>query len=155
MPDLSKSKVETWLETQDSEVARLWNGAIRPIEDDADVRTALTEMGRALDQSLNKDAGKLSATLQDDPTQAGLRLVLVQLGPARLFRILHWLASARLPDAEKVMGGLLQDEPSGIGGMLRAAIQEMHRQELLTRLFSRGRLEALLAACQSQQPEAA
>jgi len=155
MPNLSKSKVETWLETQDSEVARLWGGAVRPIEDDADVRTALTEMGHMLDQSLNKDAGKLSATLQDDSTQAGLRRVLVQLGPARLFRILHWLSSAGLPDAEKVVGSLLQDEPSGIGGMLRAAIQEMHRQELLARLFSRGRLEALLAACQTQQPEAA
>jgi hypothetical protein len=155
MPDLSKAKVETWLKTQDSEVAKLWGGAVRPIEDDADVRRALSELGHILDQSLNKDAGKLSATLQDDPTQAGLRRVLVQLGPARLFRLLHWLSAAGLPDAEKVVGGLLQNEPSGIGQMLRAAIQEMHRKELLARLFSRGRLETLLAACQRQQPEAA
>lgn len=155
MPDLSKAKVETWLETQDSEVAKQWGGAVRPIEDDADVGSALSALGHTLDQSLNKDAGKLSATLQDDPTQAGLRRVLVQLGPARLFRLLHWLSAAGLPDAEKVVGGLLQDEPSGIGRMLRAAVQEMHRQELLARLFSRGRLETLLAACQPSQPEAA
>jgi hypothetical protein len=155
MPDLSKAKVETWLATQDSEVAKRWGGAVRPIEDDADVRNALREMGHTLDQSLNKDAGRLSATLQDAPTQVGFRRVLVQLGPARLFRLLHWLSAAGLPDAEKVVGGLLQDEPSGVGQMLRAAVQEMHRQELLARLFSRGRLELLLAACQREQSEAA
>ena len=155
MPDLSRTKVETWLESQDSEMAKLWGGAVRPIEDDADVRSALSEMGHTLDQSLNKDAGKLSSTLQSNPAQAALRNVLVQLGPARLFRLLHWLSAAGLPDAEKVVSGLLQDEPSGIGQMLRAAVQEMHRQELLARLFSRGRLETLLAACQGQKPEAA
>ena len=155
MPDLSKTKVETWLESQGSGVAKLWGGAVRPIEDDADVRSALSEMGHTLDRSINKDAGKLSATLQSNPTQAALRNILVQLGPARLFRLLHWFSAAGLPDAGKVVGGLLQDEPSGIGQMLRAAVQEMHRQELLARLFSRGRLEILLAACQGQKPEAA
>ncbi|RYF21629.1 MAG: hypothetical protein EOO77_05670 [Oxalobacteraceae bacterium] len=155
MPDLSKTTVETWLETQDSQVAKLWGGAVRPIEDDADVRSALSEMGNTLDHSLNKDAGKLSAALRDTPTQATLRSVLVQLGPARLFRLLHWFSAAGLPEADKVLGGLLQDEPSGVGKMLRQAVQEMQRQELLARLFSRGRLETLLAACQDKQPEAA
>jgi len=155
MPDLSKTTVETWLETQDSQVAKLWGGAVRPIEDDADVRSALSEMGNTLDHSLNKDAGKLSAALRDTPTQATLRSVLVQLGPARLFRLLHWFSAAGLPEADKVLGGLLQDEPSGVGKMLRQAVQEMNRQELLARLFSRGRLETLLAACQDKQPEAA
>jgi hypothetical protein len=154
MPDLSKAKVETWLETQDSEVAKRWGGAVRPIENDADVQNALREMGHTLDQSLNNNAGRLSATLQGNPTQATLRNVLVQLGPARLFRLLHWFSAAGLPEAEKVVGGLLQDEPSGVGQMLRAAVQEMHRQELLARLFSRGRLETLLAACQSSQEAA-
>ena len=155
MPDLSKTTVETWLETQDSQVAKLWGGAVRPIEDDADVRSALSDMGNTLDHSLNKDAGKLSAALRDTPTQATLRSVLVQLGPARLFRLLHWFSAAGLPEADKVLGGLLQDEPSGVGKMLRQAVQEMQRQELLARLFSRGRLETLLAACQDKQPEAA
>jgi hypothetical protein len=111
-------------------------------------------MGDALDRSLNKDANQLSTILQDEPTQSGLRRVLVQLGPARLLRLLHWLSAAGLPDAEKVVGGLLQDDPTGIGQMLRSTIQELHKQELLARLFSRGRLATLLAACQGQQPEA-
>lgn len=151
MPDLSKSTVLKWLGDQDTGIASLWGGPTRPIEDDADVHSALGEMGAELDRSLNSDASKLSAALQERPTVGSLRRILVQLGPARLFRVLHWLSAAGLPEAEKVLGGLLQDEPTGVGRMLREAIQEMHRQELLARLFSRGRLEALLAACQGQQ----
>ncbi len=154
MPDLSKATVIAWLDDQDSAMANLWGGAIRPIEDDAEVRSALSELGQALDGSVNKDARRLSATLQDTLTQTGLRRVLAQLGPARLLRLLHWLSAAGLPEAEKVVGGLLQDEPSGIGQMLRSAIQEMHRKELLARLFSRGRLETLRAACQCQREAA-
>ena len=154
MPDLSKATVIAWLDDQDSAMANLWGPAIRPIEDDADVRSALSELGQALNGSLNKDPRRLSATLQDTLTQTGLRRVLAQLGPARLLRLLHWLSAAGLPEAEKVVGGLLQDEPSGVGQMLRSAIQEMHRKELLARLFSRGRLETLLAACQWQREAA-
>ena len=154
MPDLSKAAVTSWLHGQDSAVSNLWGDPIRPIEDEADVRSALGEMGDALDRSLNRDANQLSTILQDEPTQSGLRRVLVQLGPARLLRLLHWLSAAGLPDAEKVVGGLLQEDPTGIGQMLRSTIQELHKQELLARLFSRGRLETLLAACQGQQPEA-
>ena len=155
MPDLSKATVMTWLDDQDAGIANLWGGPVRPIEDDADVRSALSEMGDALDRSLNKDASKLSTTLREEPTQTGLRRVLVQLGPARLFRLLYWLSAAGLPEADKVLSGVLQDEPSGVGQMLRSAIQEMHRRELLTRLFSPGRLKTLLTACQDQQPEVA
>ena len=151
MPDLSKATVLAWLDDQDSAMANLCGGAIRPIENDADVRSALSELGQTLDRSLNNDARRLSATLQKTLTQTGLRRVLAQLGPARLLRLLHWLSAAGLPEAEKVVGGLLQDEPSGIGQMLRSAIQEMHRRELLARLFSRRRLETLLAACQWQR----
>ena len=154
MPDLSKATVIAWLDDQDSAMANLWGPAIRPIEDDADVRSALSELGQALDGSLNKDGRRLSATLQDTLTQTGLRRVLAQLGPARLLRLLHWLSAAGLPEAEKVVGGLLQDEPSGVGQMLRSAIQEMHRKELLARLFSRGRLKTLLAACHWQREAA-
>ena len=154
MPDLSKPTVLKWLGDQDTGIASLWGGPTRPIEDDADVRSALGEMGAELDRSLNRDASKLSAALLERLTVGSLRRILVQLGPARLLRVLHWLSAAGLPEAEKVLGGLLQDEPTGVGRMLREAIQEMHRQELLARLFSRGRLEALLAACQGQQAAA-
>ena len=154
MPDLSKSTVLKWLGDQDTGIASLWGGPTRPIEDDAAVQSALGEMGAELDRSLNKDSRRLSAALQEQPTLGGLRRILAQLGPARLFRVLHWLSAAGLPEAEKVLGGLLQDDPTGVGRMLREAIQEMHRQELLGRLFSRGRLEALLAACQGQQEAA-
>ena len=154
MPDLSKATVLAWLDDQDSAMANLCGGAIRPIENDADVRSALSELGQTLDRWLNNDARRLSATLQETLTQTGLRRVLAQLGPARLLRLLHWLSAAGLPEAEKVVGGLLQDEPSGIGQMLRSAIQEMHRKELLARLFSRGRLETLMAACQCQREAA-
>jgi hypothetical protein len=155
MPNLSKSTVTTWLKEQEPTIATLWAGAIRPVEDDPDVRAALTELGEALDASLNRDAIQLSGRLREAPVQDGLRRVLAQLGPARQLRILHWLSFAGLPQAGEVLGGLLQDDPSGAGQMVRASIQELNRQELLARIFSRGRLQVLLAACQVQQAEAA
>ena len=155
MPDLSKQTVLTWLGDQDTGVATLWGGPIRSIEDDADVRSALTELGEVLDNSFSKDAGGLSITLQEEACQTRLRRILVQLGTARLFRLLGWFSTAGLPEGDKVVSGLLQDEPTGAGQMLRSAAQELQRQELLTRLFSRSRLETLVAACQVQKPEAA
>ncbi|GAV35520.1 hypothetical protein ROTAS13_03197 [Roseomonas sp. TAS13] len=155
MPDLSKSTVTSWLQEREPAVATLWNGAVRPVEDDPDVRAALAELGEALDHSLNRDARQLSAVLRDRPVQDSLRRVLAQLGTARLLRLLHWLSFAGLPEGGAVLRGLLQDDPSGTGQILRAAVEEMHRQELLARIFSRGRLEVLLAACEGSHREAA
>lgn len=155
MPDLSKSTVTTWLEEREPAVAVLWGGAVRPIEDDADVRAALADLGETLDLSLNRDAQSLSARLCETPTQICFRSVLAQLGPARLLRLLEWLTFAGLPDGEKVVAGLLQDEPGAAGTLVRRALLELHRQALLVRLFQRDRLKVLLAACQAQNAEAA
>ncbi|MDT8278690.1 hypothetical protein RQ734_21775 [Roseomonas mucosa] len=155
MPDLSKSTVTSWLQEREPAVATLWDGAVRPVEDDPDVRAALAELGEALDQSLNRDARQLSAVLRDEPVQDSLRQVLAQLGPARLLRVLHWLSFAGLPEGGAVLKDLLQNDPTGAGQVLRAAVEKLHRQELLARIFSRGRLEVLLAACQGRQAEAA
>jgi hypothetical protein len=155
MPDLTKSTVIAWLEQREPSVAILAGGAVRPLEDDAEVRTALGKLGHALDASLNRDASVLSGQLCEPSIQTGLRDVLVQLGPARLLRVLHWLTFSGLPAGEKVVAGLLEDEPSGTGAKLRAAVQHLHRQALLARIFSKDRLRILLNACQGQQPEAA
>ena len=155
MPDLSKTTVTTWLQDRAPAVATLWGGAIRSLEDDGEVRTALATLGHALDTSLNRDAVALSTQLQEPALQGSFRAVLAQLGPARLLRLLHWLTFAGLPAGDKVVEGLMQDEPSGVGAMLRAAVLELHRQELLARIFSRDRLRNLLSACQPQQTVAA
>lgn len=155
MPDLRKAVVTAWLQEREPSVATLGGGAVRPLEDDAEVRTALSNLGEALDDSLNRDASLLSARLREPLVQTRLRSVLVQLGPARLLGLLHWLTFSGLPAGEKVLAGLLEDEPDGTGVKLRAAVQDLHRQALLARIFSKDRLRILLNACQSQQPEAA
>lgn len=155
MPDLSKATVTSWLQQREPTVATSWKGAVRPVEEEPDVRASLVELGDALDRSLNRNAEGLSAALREEPVQENLRRVLAQLGPARLLRLLHWLSFAGLPKGGQILSNLLRDDPSGAGQALRAFIEELHRQELLARIFSRGRLEALLAACQGQQGEAA
>ena len=155
MPDLSKTTVTMWLQERAPSIATLWGGAVRSLEDDADVRVALANLGDALDASLNRDPASLSAKLREPSFQSEFRTVLAQLGPARLLRLLHWLTFAGLPAGEKVVTGLMRAEPSGIGAMLRAAVLELHRQELLARIFSKDRLRILLNACGPQQTEAA
>ncbi|USQ74273.1 hypothetical protein NF552_24155 (plasmid) [Roseomonas mucosa] len=155
MPDLSKATVTSWLQDREPLVAARWKGAVRPVEEEPEVRASLAELGDTLDQSFNYDADELSVALREEPVQDNFRRVLVQLGPARLLRLLHWLSFSGLPGGGQVLGGLLRDDPSGSGQALRGFVEELHRQELLARIFSRGRLQALLAACQGQQGEAA
>lgn len=151
MPNLSTSTVTSWLQEQEPTVAVRWKGAVRPVEDDAAVQNRLIELGEVLDRYLNHDAQSLSETLREEPVLGSLRQILAQLGPARLLRVLHWLSFTGLPEGGQVLGGLMRDEATGAGQALRAFVQELHREELLARIFSRQRLQVLLAACQDQQ----
>jgi hypothetical protein len=155
MPDLSKATVTSWLQDREPLVVTRWKGAVRPVEEEPEVRASLAELGDTLDRSFNRDADRLSTALREEPVQENLRRVLAQLGPARLLRLLHWLSFSGLPGGGQVLSSLLRDDPSGAGQAVRAFIEELHRQELLARIFSRGRLQALLAACQGQQGQAA
>lgn len=155
MPDLSRATVTSWLQDREPLIAARWKGAVRPVEEEPEVRASLAELGDTLDRSFNRNADGLSTVLREEPVQENLRRVLAQLGPARLLRLLHWLSFSGLPGGGQVLSSLLRDDPSGAGQAVRAFIEELHRQELLARIFSRGRLQALLAACQGQQGQAA
>ncbi|MHB0729934.1 type IVB secretion system protein IcmW [Roseomonas mucosa] len=145
----------SWLQDREPLIAARWKGAVRPVEEEPEVRASLAELGDTLDRSFNRNADGLSTVLREEPVQENLRRVLAQLGPARLLRLLHWLSFSGLPGGGQVLSSLLRDDPSGAGQAVRAFIEELHRQELLARIFSRGRLQALLAACQGQQGQAA
>ena len=62
-------------------------------------------------------------------------------------RLLHWLAECGFTDVHGVLARLTKADPSGAGPFIEAWIADLHRRQVLERIFDPARITALLAAC--------
>ena len=146
MPDLTRDAIESWLDTHGSEaVACLAQPG--PPEEEADVLPAVVALGTALDAGHAEARDRLEALLLADPAAAGLRTVMAHLGSPRRMRLLHWLAECGFTDVHGVLARLTEADPSGAGPFIEAWIADLHRRQVLERIFDPARITALLAAC--------
>ena len=151
MPTLETASVLDWLTACEPATARASIIAIRPIEEDSGSREGLVALGEALDR-FDGAQRMLSACLASGEPGQDLRAVLIQLGAARLLRLIRWLSDEAGPDGERVLAALL-DDAYGTADPLRATLQALHRQALLARIFDEARLRILLVAAKDAQQE--
>lgn len=146
MPDLTRDAIESWLDTHGSEaVAHLAQPGLP--EEEADVLPAVVALGTALDVGHAEARDRLEALLLADPAAAGLRTVMAHLGSPRRMRLLHWLAECGFTDVHGVLARLTEVDPSGAGPFIEVWIADLHRRQVLERIFDPARITALLAAC--------
>lgn len=146
MPDLTRDAIESWLDTHGSEaVAHLAQPG--PPEEEADVLPAVIALGTALDVGHAEARDRLEALLLADPAAAGLRTVMAHLGSPRRMRLLHWLAECGFTNVHGVLARLTEADPSGAGPFIEAWIADLHRRQVLERIFDPARITVLLAAC--------
>ena len=148
MPDLTADAIERWLDTYGSEdVAHV--GQRGPPEEEADVLPSVVAFGATLDAVHASAPAPLEALLLSDPAASALRTVMAHLGGPRRLRLLHWLAECRFAETHALLGRLTEPDPSGAGPFLDAWIADLHRRQVLERLFSPDRIATLLAACKA------
>lgn len=148
MPDLTTTAIESWLDTHGSEaVADL--AQTGPPEEDAGVLPKVIALGTVLDAGRDQARASLEALLLADPAATGLRTVLAHLGGPRRMRLLHWLAECGFNDVHGVLTRLTEADPSGAGPYLATWIADLHRRQVLERIFDPDRITALLAACKA------
>ena len=152
MPALDTASVLDWLTACEPAAARAPITPIRPIEEIDESRDGLAALGEALDRFDGAERA-LSASLGSGEPGQDLRAVLIQLGAARLLRLMRWLSGEAGPDGERVLTALL-DGGYGDPDPIRAALQALHRQALLARIFDEARLRILLVAAKDAQQEA-
>jgi len=152
MPQLDKAAVTEWLTACEPSVTTGWLALLRPIEDDDPANDAMAELGRQMDRTSQTVPWPLGPNERQGAED--LREILMQLGVARLLRLLKWLSSEAGPDGAKLLAGLFEGS-FGSPDILRGTVQAMLRQALLARIFDDNRLEALLAASGSTAGEEA
>ncbi len=151
MPDLERSNVLEWLQRTEPRLAMAEAPLIRSVEDAPKVRTLLADLGRALDAAT---AEQIDSGIVAD-RGATAREVLAQLGVARLLRLVEWLHDAPANPASDAQALLLRNDTTEAGRFIRTALEALHRQDLLKRIFAPERLQMLLDACGEPAEQAA
>ncbi len=156
MPALDKQSVEHWLRTHASDVAA--RDPVSDIQADemASVLSEMVKLGQALDDASVRKPDGLSACLQQPGPRSTMREVIGHASPARRIRLLQWFSSAGLPNRERIMAGLLADDPNAAPGadagkIARDSIRHLNRSTLLAQLFSPERVSRLLSMCQDER----
>ena len=152
MPALETASVLDWLAACEPASAHALITPIRPIEENDDSRDGLAALGEALD-CFDVAQRTLSDCLASGEHGQDLHAILIQLGAARLLRLIRWLSDEAGPDGERVLKALL-DGTYGTPDPIRATLQALHRQALLARIFDEARLRILLVAAKDAQQEA-
>ena len=138
MLSLDRDAVLDWADANASGLTARCEQPIRPIEEGQEVQSALVALGRALQTSTSGQA-----TLET--TTAAMRSSLVQLGPARLMRLLRWFGVEGGSVPSTFINGLLEDSHPDARS-LREAVAALNRHELLSRIFDEKRIGQLLSA---------
>lgn len=155
MPNLQQNTVTDWLVAiHPARSQSEWPPSVRPIETQDEAPELLGELGNLLSRFGDGQLEELSRALRTQVLASPLRETLVQLGAARLFRLLHWLGEREVPDSHLVVAALVEGN-SDEARALRGAITAFMRRILLTRLFAPDRLAALQAATETALKEAA
>ncbi len=149
MLDLNRAAVLDWLKDKEPDKPDLLEPAVRPAEDKPGVEQSLVRMGAAFAAAAERDPQLLATRLTRGPAHDDLRLLLGQLGAPRCLRLIHWLMTAGLPDADAVLAAVLSPDETGTGQFVQATLAHAVRSPLVERIFSPGRLAELLAVCPS------
>ena len=151
MPNLERQAVMDWISVCEPAVSHTCITLIRALEDAPDNRAALVALGDALDHHAATGAG-LAGLLQSGEPLQDLQAVMTQLGPARLLRLLHWIAQEDKPDRSEILRMLLGGTDA-TATSLRATVHALHRMTLLSRIFDETRLEVLLVASKAARED--
>jgi hypothetical protein len=155
MPNLRIADVKDWFSAAHGPLApNDWPPPIRAIEERDSHPRLLAELGAALDEAADHDAGYVSAVLLEDNGPERLRGIVAQLGLARLLRVLHWALETDLSNVQYLVPRLLAGEDLDARA-LRSALTALNRRITLERMFSPARIAALDAACAIAEKEAA
>ena len=154
MPDLEHRAVTDWLtELRPAVAAQEWPPAVRALEMEVGHPEQLVVLGRALDDLGEDHIAELARALRVSPFRDDVRVVLAQLGAARLLRILHWLPEQGIPDCNLIISALIEGvSPEACA--LRAALAALTRRAILRRIFDPERIALLTAACTAALKEA-
>lgn len=148
MPDLTTDAIASWLDTHGS-AAVCGTGHQGPPEEEGSILPAVVALGTALDATHAAASAQLEAALLASPAAAGLRTVMAHLGGPRRLRLLHWVAESGFADVRAVLARMTEADPSGAGAFLNAWVADLHRRQVLERVFAPDRIATLLAACKA------
>ena len=153
MPDLEQEAVTDWLTglRHDAD-AMTWPPAIRPLETEEDAPLLATALGRVLDDISQHDLAILADALHAPPLREDFKIVLAQLGAARVLRLLHWLSESDIPYCDAVIRGLLSGDDAS-GRALRATVGAVTRRATLRRIFAAERIATLEDICTPRPKE--
>ena len=144
MPDLARDAVMDWITVQVPNLPAFCPAPIRAVEDEPDIHAALQALGRACDHEA-LSGRPLADCLGGGTPAEDLSAVLLQLGPARLLRLLDWLGASADAERAAILRALLNGQTDAARA-LWTAVAALHRHELLARMFRDDRLAKLLAA---------
>ncbi len=154
MPDLSQPPVRDWLDAHGSAAIDTALAAPAPHDEHPEVLPSVLRFGAALDRAGSADPDAARASLASPPHAARLAAVLAHMGAGRRMRVIDWLNQAARPGSPRPLDRLLHADSGEAAAALRHWLLHLYRKDLLGRLFSRDRVDALLAACQAtRQPE--
>jgi hypothetical protein len=148
MPALDKKSSVAWLQLHEPALGFLGR-AVGTVERTPAVERVLDALGEALDAALSENPSALSGHLRDPSVARRLAVLLDELGLARRYRLLAWLAEPTLPDHHAVLSAILRTAEHG--PRLRNAMSAANRAALLSRIFSPERIAALLTACKTKR----
>ena len=153
MPDLSADTIAAWLREREPAIAADLASAMPSTDEDPTVLPSVLRLGSLLDEALAGSPERLKDLLRHEQFQNRMRVVVAHIALGRRLRLLHWLTE--IDGLEDVVRDLLVADQSDTGAFLRADIRSLHRRALLSRIFDRERIAALLAAStQTEQSEA-
>jgi len=156
MPDLSTEGIQRWIaDYRRTPTEADKRQGIRDIERLHPVEQALTSLGHALDRARESDLSAFRTALVEPSVRDALRRIMAQLGPNRMLRLLDWLSSDETPEATEVLKNLFNSFSDINVLAMRERLQQLHRSELLNRLFDADRVGSLLSACRIVQKEPA
>ena len=154
MPDLHRDAVRSWLHQHGSAAIDASTPAGGALDEHADIFPSLLALGETLDQAHEADRERTCEVLAGQPGASTAAVIMSAVSGGRRMRLLHWIEDLQAGGSTRVLDAVLGAEPTGPGADLRQWVLDLHRRDLMTRLFAEERLQALVAACQSTpQPE--
>jgi hypothetical protein len=147
MPDLDHAALADWTAQYGGILLDIPDDPQRlAIEADHDCEAAVCKIGQYLDQALDTDPQRLSATLRDAETRSILGRLLTRMSLTRQTRLIDWLFTAGVPNGQNLVRQLAAPGGDGTGEAIRESMIAVHRQKMLARIFGKERMGALLDA---------
>lgn len=145
MPDLNFATSQKWLSSCRPPETALGEPDRCPIEDTPAVDAALAELLRKLEAAGQSGGAPLSASFETEPMRDEFRRALAQLGSMKIAALVS--AVLTLPDADAIVGGLLETETTGSSAFLKGFMSASDRFTTLGKIYDADRLKVLHEIC--------